>query len=138
MADLALKRAGRGEVDESIDQSPSFPASVDIDAAAAVRLDANGKWALASGADAAGSTHVHVAAKKVRAGDSVTGIRNGVIDAYDVSALAFNAPIYLSNTPGKLGTTAGTVAVIIGRVVPGWAVPLGNAPDKLIKIDAPL
>lgn len=49
--------------------------------------------------------------------DAVTYCKEGHIAGFDVSALAYGAKVYLSDTAGKLGTAAGTNSVIVGTVV---------------------
>lgn len=57
---------------------------------------------------------------------------NAIIDLGDaITGLAFNAPVYVSDTDATLADSAGTVSRIVGRVVPG----LGNTtPDKLLML----
>lgn len=50
-----------------------------------------------------------------------------------VAALAWDAPVYLSDTDATLADSAGTVSTVIGRVVPGWNNPSGVA-DKLVML----
>ena len=55
-----------------------------------------------------------------------------------LDGLAFNAPIYVSDTDGKIADSAGTEEKIIGRVVPGFNTS-GSTPDKLLAlIDDPI
>jgi hypothetical protein len=60
-----------------------------------------------------------------------------IIDLGDaLDALAFNAPVYVSDTDGKIADSAGTEEKIIGRVVPGWNA---TTADKLLQlIDDPI
>jgi hypothetical protein len=46
--------------------------------------------------------------------------------------MAFDAPVYLSDTDATLADTAGTVSTVIGRVVPGWNA---TTADKLLLLD---
>ena len=45
-----------------------------------------------------------------------TAIRRGVISGYDFSNVNYDAPVYLDND-GDLSTDAGTVPVVVGRVI---------------------
>jgi hypothetical protein len=127
MANLALLTAARIATE-----------AVDIDAGQAIHEDANGRWALASAANAAGAAAPYLATHKARAGAGLTGIRNGVFYGFNLSALAFNAPVYLSDTAGAIADTPGTVNVLIGRVTSARAVTFGSTKDKILKVDCPL
>jgi hypothetical protein len=60
-------------------------------------------------------------------------VRKGWIDIGDaLSALAYDADVFLSDTDGTLATTAGTVSKIIGTVVPAWGA---TTADKLLRVD---
>lgn len=137
MADIARRTAGRIEVVESIDQQTKN-AGEDIDAGQSIHEDANGNWVRTTAANAAGAAAPYISARKARLGDGLTGIRIGVFDGYDLSGLAFNAPVYLSNTLGELADAAGTVAVVVGRVTSVRATTFGSVPDKILKVVAPI
>ena len=47
-----------------------------------------------------------------------TLLKRGRVGGFDLSALAYDALVYLSDTAGALDTAAGTMSVTIGRVVP--------------------
>lgn len=136
MADLALVTAGRLRVVESIVQMTA-PFAESCAVGDAVRIDtATGKWTKAKGTDAAEARVYGVLVSKDGAGTAGTAIRKGVLDGFDLSALAYDAAVYLSDTDGKLeGTDAPTVDVIMGRVIGGFATTLGTAADKLLFLD---
>lgn len=48
-----------------------------------------------------------------------------------LASLAFDAPVYLSDTDATLADSAGTVSTVIGRVVPGWNA---TTADKLLML----
>lgn len=76
-----------------------------------------------------GGIALHAAA----VGEAVTIVEDGVLDVGEaLAALAFDAPVFLSNTDGMLADAAGTVSVQIGKVVPGWAA---TTADKLLQIE---
>lgn len=50
-----------------------------------------------------------------------------------IAALAWDAPVYLSDTDATLADSAGTVSTVIGRIVPGWNNATGVA-DKLVML----
>ncbi len=71
--------------------------------------------------------------KAERVGRSVTVVRGGLIDVGDaLDAMAFGAPVYLSDTDGQLDTAAGTTTVIVGRVHPIWS---GTVANKILKVE---
>lgn len=102
------------------DEQFTATAASPVTAGAPVRLDANGKFVSAQADTSANANVYGVAVETVLAGFAVTAIRRGIVD-YDtrLDAVAFAAPVYLSNTAGTLSDTAGTTSVLIGRVVPG-------------------
>lgn len=135
MADINLVTANKVNVVESIKQL-TLPAIEAITAGMVMRLDtATGKFTKANGTAAGEARGKWIATKTVAAGEAVTGIENGVMDGYDLAALDYDAPIYLSDTDGRLADAAGTVSVVIGRVIPGTAATLGTAFDKLLLVD---
>lgn len=68
----------------------------------------------------------------VGANQAVSLMKKGYLFGYNVSALAYGAKVFLSDTPGALDTAAGTVSVAVGAVVP---LP-DAARTKVIYIDA--
>lgn len=80
-------------------------------------LDPTTGTILPTNAGAAGTAAARgIALNTAGAGSAVDGLENGYVGGFDVSALAFDAVVYLSNTAGKLSTTAGTTSAIVGRV----------------------
>jgi hypothetical protein len=136
MAAIALVTANKVEVVETIDQHTA-PAAVAVTAGQAVQLGTAGKWILAKATTAALARRTYIATRTVLAGEALTGIRQGVMDGFDLSGLAYNAPVYLSDTDGGVADAAGTVATIIGYVLGVWAQPLGTAADKVLAINTP-
>ena len=140
MANLALVTAAKLEVVESIEQM-TLPTEEVVSPGQVARLaTATGKFTKANGTTApeARAYGVVVGGKANVAGEPVTAIKQGVIDGYDLSGLAYDAPVYLSDTDGALADAAGTVSVIVGRVIPGTSTTLGTAFDKLLLVKFPL
>lgn len=135
MSAIALVTANKVEIVSSIDQR-TFPAAVAITAGAPVQVNASGKWIIALGTTAAAARRTYIATRTVLAGQPLTAIRQGVLDGFDLSALAYNAPVYLSDA-GAVDTATGTVTTILGYVEPGWAQPLGTAADKILAVNTP-
>lgn len=135
MANISLVTANKVNVVESIIQM-TLPAAEAIIAGAPVRLDtANGKFTNANATNANEARIYGIATKTVAAGEALTAIRKGVMDGFDVSALAWDADIYLSDTDGRIADAAGTVSTKVGRVIPGTATTLGTAYDKIVFVD---
>lgn len=135
MADLSLVTADKVEVVESLLQM-TLPAAEAIDAGQPVRIDTtSGRFTLANATAAAEARVYGLATRSVQAGEPVTAIRKGVIDGVDLASLDYDAAIYLSNTDGTLADAAGTVSVVVGRVIPGTATRLGTGYDKLLFVD---
>lgn len=135
MAVIALDVADKVSVVESILQI-TLPAAEAIEAGAAVRLDTtNGKITNANGTTTAEARFLGIALKSVAAGEAVTVLRRGVIEGFNLSSLAYDAPVYLSNTDGAIDTAAGTVSVVVGRVIPAHGQVLETALDKLLSIE---
>lgn len=135
MADLTLLTADRLNIEESVIQM-TLPAAEAISAGDAVRLDtASGKFTKANATVAAEARVYGVAVRTVSAGMPVTAVRKGVLFGFDLSALAYDAPVYLSNTDGKLADAAGTVSTVAGRIIPAHSQPLGSTAGKLLFLD---
>lgn len=133
MANIAVTTAGKIHIVESIQQK-TLPATETILAGAPVRIHTDGKWTNANGTTTTENRVWGIATKSVIAGEALTAVRRGTLDGYTFSQ-AFDAIIYLSDTDGILGDTAGTVSTIVGRVVPGTAVVNGATFDKLLSVE---
>lgn len=133
--EIALMTADRVEIVESIIQM-TLPTAEAITAGMAVRLDTtNGKWTKANGSAAGEARAWGVATRTAPSGGALTAIRKGVMDGWDLSAMAYDDPVYLSDTDGRLSTVAGTTSVVIGRVIPGTSTTLGTAFDKVLSVE---
>jgi len=135
MALIALVSASKVEVVESLEQM-TLPAAESITPGACVRLDTtSGKFTNGNGTTAAEARiyGIAVGAHDIPAGMPVTVVRQGVLDGFAFSQ-AYDAVIYASDTDGRLGDAAGTVNVVIGRVIPGASELLGGAFAKLLQV----
>ena len=104
MALIALDTAAKVEVVESIEQM-TLPAAETIVPGAPVRLDTStGKFTNSNGTDAAESRTygIAVGTHSIVAGMPVTAVRRGVLSGFTFSQ-AYDAPIYVSDTDGRLG-----------------------------------
>lgn len=110
-----------------------------IDAGQAYRLDANGK-AVKAAAGAAGTAgpELWVVIDGARqAGNPVTGVSAGLIEGFNLDALAFGAQVFLSNTSGAVADAAGTVSVAVGRVTSAAYTGTPSGADKLLAVSCP-
>lgn len=135
MTDLALVTAGDVHVVQSIEQV-TLPLGESINVGQIVRIDGTtGKFMKGNGTSAGEAAIYGVLVSKDRAGAVGTAIRQGVIDGFALSALSYWAAVYASDTDGTLADGAGTVSLVVGRVIPATAVTTGTAYDKLLLID---
>lgn len=136
MADISLVTANKVDVVESIIQM-TLPAAEAITAGAPVRIDTStGKFTNANGTTTGEARVYGIATKTVAAGMPVTAVRKGVIGGYDFGSSAYDLAIYVSDTDGRLeDSTAPTVDVAVGRIIPGTATTNGTAYDKLLFVD---
>lgn len=113
------------------------PANLEIEEGQCIVLNSSGEWIHADASAAGTVTNVYMALAHVNAGESLTGVKGAgvIVDVGDViSALAINAPVYVSdtNTSGLLSDTPGTVSYIVGRVIAGFANPTF---DRLLRLE---
>lgn len=135
MANIALTTADKVEVVGIPGRQLTLPAAEAITAGAPVRIDtSNGKFTNANGTTTGEARVWGIATSTVAAGGTLTAVRNGIMDGFNFSQ-AYDAAVYLSDTDGRLADAAGTVSVVVGRVIPGTAVPLGTAYDKLLSVE---
>jgi hypothetical protein len=134
MADLALVTSGALNITKSMEQYTA-PFAEAISLGEAVRIDiSTGKLTGSNASSEAEAASIGVATSNGNTG-GVTVLRKGILDGFDVSAMAYYDPVYLSDTDGKLSTTPGTVPIRVGWVIPGFATTLGTSPDKLLYVD---
>jgi len=138
MANLTLDVAQVGAADPISADKLTLPAGAStLVAGDLVRIDTStGKFVLAKATTAPnGRVYGMLVNGADRANCPVTAIRRGVVALDDsaLSGLAYDAPVYLSDTDGKAADAAGTVSVVIGRVIPLFANS-GTA-KKLLKIE---
>lgn len=135
MANINLVTADRVRIVESLEQL-TLPAAEAIVAGAPVRIDpTTGKFTNANGTTTTENRVYGIADKSVAANYPLTAIKKGVIDGFDFAANNYDAQMYLSDTDGRIGDTAGTVSTPIGRVIPATATTLGTAYDKFLLVD---
>lgn len=92
----------------------------------------------AGAAGTAGVIGVNLSHKLTVANQPAHLLRRGKVALYDANGanildgLAYGAQVYLSNTEGRLADAAGTVSVVVGRVIPLWDQA---TPTKILDID---
>lgn len=133
MADIAVAVANKIDIVESIQQL-TLPATEAIVAGAPVRIHTDGKFTNANGTSTTENDLYGIATVTAAAGEPVTAVRRGVLDGFTFSQ-AYNAPIYVSDTDGRLADAAGTASKVVGRVIPAWSQRLGTAADKVLSVE---
>jgi len=84
----------------------------------AAYLASTGKYGLAD-ANASGKHQFRgIFLEAAGSGQGTSLLERGTIGGYDVSAMAYDALVYLSNTAGALSDSAGGATIVCGRVVP--------------------
>lgn len=102
-------------VDDPIDRHTAY-ASVAITAGQVIRLNSSGKWVLAQATTAPNGAGCFIALRGAGVNQPLTGMRQGKMSGLD-TALAPPAAVYLSDTAGGLADAAGTVSIVLGRVL---------------------
>ncbi len=135
MADISMTTAGRVRIVESFIQM-TLQLAETLTVGQAVRIDTSvGKFTAANGSSTTENRIYGILVSKDGAGAVGTAVRKGVLDGFAITAMAYDAAVYLSDTDGVLGTTAGTVSTIVGRVIPATGTTTGTANDKLLFVD---
>lgn len=126
MADLAV--ITRVRLLERVGEGITIPAAAATGPGVPVYEDTNGKAAIAA-AGVAGTAVVvgiNLSHKLNAANLPADLLERGKLVLYDtnganiLAGLAYGAPVYLSNTAGRLADAAGTVSVLLGRVRAFW------------------
>lgn len=130
MANLTITTVAPVNIRERI----TAPAGEAITIGNYVRLNTStGKLELGNASSAGEAKQGGIALATVVVGQTVTAVVDGDLDVGNaLSALAFNAEVYLSDTDGTLADGAGTVSKIIGRVRPVWS---GTSADKILRVE---
>lgn len=111
------------------------PAAEAITAGQYVRLDTTtGQLTPGNGTSAGEARRGGIAVETANAaGVTITAVRKGLVDIGDaMSAMAYDADVFLSDTDGTLATTAGTTSLVVGTVVPAFGA---TTADKLLRVD---
>lgn len=84
----------------------------------ALYLTSAGKYDLCDGNGSGTKQFRGICLTAAGAGQSIDILERGAIGGFDVSGLAYDALIYVGDTAGDLADAAGTVTIVVGRVVP--------------------
>lgn len=136
MADISLVTADKVNVGTLTVLQYTGVAGEAITAGAPVYIDGTTGKFLNSDANGSGTVDVFgIAVRTVAAGQPLTVVRIGLVDGYDLAGLSYGAPVYLSNTVGRIADAAGSSDVRIGTVVPAFGQALGSSPDKVLLVE---
>lgn len=117
MADITVSADQVSIVDPAQAEIHDQIAAESLTRGAALYITSAGKAGLAD-ANAAGKQQFRgISLGKGGAGQGVSLLKRGKVAGFDLSSLAYDAPVYLSDTAGRLADTPGTLSVIVGRVV---------------------
>lgn len=133
MADLTITASDVAAVE--IFEQWTAPSAEAFSAGEAMRLDTStGKATPSNSSEAAEARCMGIAIKNASfANETVTVVKRGIIDVGDaLDSLSYDDVIYLGAADGQFGTAAGTVSLVVGRVVPAWG---HTTADKLLHID---
>jgi hypothetical protein len=133
MANIALTTAGRVEIVGFPKVQKTLACGADLTAGDPVQESTTGKWQAANATTAALARNVYILTRSGKSGESVTGVREGRLDGFALSGLAFNAPVYLSDT-GTVADAAGTVSTILGFVEAATANQITGTHDKILRL----
>lgn len=140
MADISLTTASRVEVVVSDEQIEGV-AQEAITAGAPITIvpSSTGAAKFVNSDANSGTAHLKtiaaIATRTVAAGEALTGLKRGILSGFDFSSQAYHAPIYVSDTVGRLADAAGTTSLQIGRVEPAFGNLAGAAADKYLRVD---
>lgn len=115
-----------------------------IQGGASVYIDSAGKAQLTNSGAAGTSQFAGIALPRMQSGyacgvgTACEVIHEGEVEGFDLSGMAYWDPVYLSDTAGALGTTAGTKSQIVGRVIPTSEPDGSGNPRKLLYVHAPI
>lgn len=117
MADITVTAAKVGCSNRHNAIIKNMIAAETITAGQTVYQDSAGKAALADGS-VAGTAQIHgIALNGGGASDAIAVLQYGMVEGFAITGLAYDARVFVSDTTGALADAAGTVSVIVGRVV---------------------
>lgn len=117
MADLTVTVSKVGMIDPEDSEVITLLAAVAITKGQGVYQNSSGKAALVDGSSAGTAQFRGVALETVGAGTAVSILKRGKCDGFTLSGVAYDGRVYVSDIAGALADAAGTVSVVVGRVV---------------------
>lgn len=119
MPDIALNSKQIAVVFPQMAELYDGVAGTAITAGQPVYVNANGRYLPASAAGTATNNVRGVALTDATAGQGFTFVKRGHVFGFTLgTALAYGAPLYLSNGAGSVADGAGSTSVILGRIEP--------------------
>ncbi len=118
MADISVTAAKVAPVFPDQAEIRTFIAAAAITAGQPVYINSSGKVDVADANVAAAEHFRGIALETVGAGQPVSILRRGEVYGFDLSGVAFDAQVYVSDTAGSLADAAGTTSLVAGRVQP--------------------
>ena len=135
MTAIALTAAQISPVNEFEYEAWTLRAGVAITKGQAVAINTTTGLAILADASTGSDNNVRgIAMNDAAIGEPVTCMTHGSLAGYTLSGMAYDAPVYVSNTAGGLDTGAGDVSLVIGRVKP---MHDGATPSKVLYVNAP-
>lgn len=117
-------------IEESIQQIDGTAAAT-LTAGTIVKYDANGRFVAA----AATGAQVGILNRNLVAGEAGTALRKGVMDGFNLDALAYGAQTWAGASGAMDSAGVAGTNPEIGFVIAGRSHLRGNAPDKLLCVD---
>lgn len=116
MSDITIGTNGISIVHSNMAEIYDFKAVEAITAGQPVYETTAGKAGVADANGAGKQQFRGIALKDAAAGEIVPVLKRGFLSGYDLSGVAYNAALYLSDTAGSIADAAGTMTVNVGRV----------------------
>ncbi len=118
MADIARDKSKIAPVWPENTEIRTYIAAANIEAGQPVYITSAGKVDLSDANGAGTAAFRGIALETVSAGQPVSVLRRGELYGYGLSSVAFDAPLYVSNTAGELADAAGGTSLLVGHVQP--------------------
>lgn len=118
MADIALTAAQIAAVKPEMSQIVDVTLAATVTKGQALYLTSAGTFGVADANDSGKEQVRGIALAAGAAGETIPMLKRGPLAGYTLTSQAYDAPIYLSNTAGALADAAGTMTVVVGRVMP--------------------
>lgn len=118
MADIVVTAANVAVVFPETAEIYDFVAAATITAGQAVYITSAGKVDLYDSNGSGTLQFAGIALNGGGANQAISVLKQGHVYGFTVTADAYWAPLYGSNTAGAIGQSAGASSIVVGRVVP--------------------